>query len=110
MKFPLVAGVDAFTILVDNDEPDRNGRRAGPAAAAECSQRWTDAGREVFRIVPKKPGADMADLIIGKARKAFNRAVKEAQARELIGARELGGITYAWLAAQEKPDEAASTS
>jgi hypothetical protein len=62
VKFPVLAGVDCLTILVDNDNPDRNGRRAGPAAARECSERWTAAGREVRRIVPHALGADMADL------------------------------------------------
>jgi hypothetical protein len=67
-KFPVLAGVDCLTVVVDNDEPDRNGRRAGPAAAAECSQRWTDAGREVRLVVPRAAGADMADVL--KQRKA----------------------------------------
>jgi hypothetical protein len=62
MKFPVLAGVDCLTILVDNDNPDRNGRRAGPEAAAECSERWTAAGREVRRIMPRALGTDMADL------------------------------------------------
>jgi hypothetical protein len=61
-SFPLLGGIDCLTILVDNDEPDRNGRRAGPDAAAECSARWIAAKREVRRIVPRRQGADMADL------------------------------------------------
>jgi Toprim domain len=60
--FPALNGVECLTILVDNDEPDRNGRRAGPDAAAECSARWTAAGREVRRVVPRRTGYDMADL------------------------------------------------
>jgi hypothetical protein len=60
--FPVLAGIGALTILVDNDEADHNGRRAGPDAAAECSARWTAAGREVRRIMPRRQGADMADL------------------------------------------------
>jgi Toprim domain/CHC2 zinc finger len=62
-QFPVLAGIDCLTILVDNDEPDRNGRRAGPDAAAECSARWAAAAREVRRIVPRRQGADMADLV-----------------------------------------------
>jgi hypothetical protein len=61
-QFPVLAGIDCLTILVDNDEPDRNGRRAGPDAAAECSARWGQAGREVRRILPRRQGTDMADL------------------------------------------------
>jgi hypothetical protein len=61
-SFPLLGGVESLSILIDNDEPDRNGRRAGPDAAAECSARWTLGGREVRRIVPRRQGADMADL------------------------------------------------
>jgi hypothetical protein len=62
-KFPVLAGVDCLTILVDNDNADRNGRRAGPEAAAECSERWTSAGREVRLVQPHAVGADMADVI-----------------------------------------------
>jgi CHC2 zinc finger/Toprim domain len=62
-NFPLLNGVECLSIIVDHDEPDRNGRRAGPDAAAECSARWTAAGgREVRRVVPRRQGADMADL------------------------------------------------
>jgi Toprim domain-containing protein/CHC2-type zinc finger protein len=63
-QFPVLNGIEALTVLVDNDEADRNGRRAGPDAAAECSARWTAAGREVRRVVPRRKGADMADLVV----------------------------------------------
>jgi putative DNA primase/helicase len=61
-NFPVLNGVECLSIIVDNDEPDKNGRRAGQGAALECSTRWTAAGREVRRIVPRRLGADMADL------------------------------------------------
>jgi Toprim domain/CHC2 zinc finger len=61
-NFPVLGGVEALTIIVDHDPPDKNGRQAGQEAAAECSQRWTAAGREVRRILPRRQGADMADL------------------------------------------------
>jgi hypothetical protein len=32
-------------------------------AAAECSARWTAAGREVHRLVPRQVGADFNDLV-----------------------------------------------
>jgi putative DNA primase/helicase len=66
-KFPVLSGVEALTIFVDDDEPDRNGRRAGPEAALECGERWKAGGREVFYITPDGPGQDMADLIGGVA-------------------------------------------
>ncbi len=62
-NFPVLNGVGALTVVVDHDAPDRNGRQAGQEAALECSQRWTAAGREVRRIVPRRQGADMADLV-----------------------------------------------
>jgi len=62
-NFPVLNGVDALTIVVDHDLPDKNGRQAGQEAALECSQRWTAAGREVRRVVPRRQGADMADLV-----------------------------------------------
>jgi phage/plasmid primase-like uncharacterized protein len=64
-NFPVLSGITSLSIITDNDAPDRNGRRAGQEAAAECSKRWTLAGREVRRVVPKTMGADMADLIGG---------------------------------------------
>jgi hypothetical protein len=62
-NFPLLNGVECLSIIVDHDLPDRNGRQAGQEAALECSQRWTAAGREVRRVVPRRQGADMADLV-----------------------------------------------
>jgi putative DNA primase/helicase len=43
--FPVLSGIDALTILVDDDA-------AGYAAAQECALRWAKAGREVVRLVP----------------------------------------------------------
>jgi hypothetical protein len=54
--FPVFAGIESLTILTDHDA-------AGEAAALECSARWTGARREVFRIVPRRPGADVNDLV-----------------------------------------------
>jgi hypothetical protein len=61
-NFPPLNGVECLSIIVDHDLPDKNGRQAGQEAAAECSSRWTAAGREVRRIVPRQAGHDMADL------------------------------------------------
>jgi putative DNA primase/helicase len=57
-NFPALAGVDALTILVDHDA-----NQAGQAAASECFDWWTEAGREVVTITPAEPGADMNDVI-----------------------------------------------
>jgi phage/plasmid primase-like uncharacterized protein len=48
VKFPVLSGIDAITILVDNDA---NG--AGERAAAECAHRWQEAGREAVRLMPR---------------------------------------------------------
>lgn len=64
--FPVLAGVDCLTILVDHDNPDRNGRQAGHEAAQDCAERWVGAGREIRSVVPRRVGADMADLIGGR--------------------------------------------
>lgn len=61
-KFPVLSGIECLTILVDNDA-----RGTGQASALECSHRWTSAGREVFRVVPTTVGADMADIVGGRA-------------------------------------------
>jgi len=59
-KFPVLSGIECLTVLVDHDE-------TGRAAALECSHRWTRAGCEVFRVVPAEAGADMADIVTGRA-------------------------------------------
>jgi hypothetical protein len=61
-KFPILAGIEHLTILVDNDRSGTGQRRS-----IECSVRWTDAGREVTRVTPFAAGADINDLIRGTA-------------------------------------------
>jgi putative DNA primase/helicase len=61
--FPVLAGVESITILVDHDESG-----TGQAAALTCSARWTGAGREVFRLMPRQVGADANDLLLGRRR------------------------------------------
>jgi Toprim domain len=56
--FPVLSGIECLTIIVDNDE---NG--TGQRAALECSKRWTNAGREVFRIIPDRCGDDINDIV-----------------------------------------------
>ena len=58
--FPVLSGIECLTIIVDNDESG-----TGQRAALECSSRWTDAGREVFRIIPDCRGSDMNNIIQG---------------------------------------------
>jgi len=64
--FPLLGGVECLTLLVDNDEPDQRGRRAGDEAATEVWRRWTAAGREVRAFTTDKPDTDIADVVINK--------------------------------------------
>jgi putative DNA primase/helicase len=59
-RFPVLSGIECLTILVDHDN-------AGREAALQCSKRWTAAGREVFRVEPIADGADMADVVRGRA-------------------------------------------
>jgi hypothetical protein len=56
--FPILSGIDCITIIVDNDESG-----TGQRAALECSRRWTEAGREVFRVVPDRCGDDMNEVV-----------------------------------------------
>jgi Toprim domain len=56
--FPVLPEIEVLTILVDHDE---NGR--GQCAADKCAQRWTTAGRDVIRLIPRNPGEDFADLV-----------------------------------------------
>jgi putative DNA primase/helicase len=56
-NFPVISGIDALSIFVDNDASGR-----GQSAALECSARWTKAGREVFRVIPDRCGDDMNEI------------------------------------------------
>jgi DNA polymerase len=58
-NLPLVPGVTRLIILVDHD---RNG--AGQAAALQCAERWSRAGRTVVRLTPEEPGKDFNDLAL----------------------------------------------
>jgi hypothetical protein len=60
--FPVLAGIEALTILVDNDKSS-----TGQDAAAACARRWLAAGREVIRLTPKTIGTDFNDIIKGSA-------------------------------------------
>lgn len=57
--FPVLAGIEALTILVDHDASG-----TGQKAAEVCAQRWHDAGKEVVRLMPGDLGADFNDLIM----------------------------------------------
>ena len=59
-NFPVLSGIEALTILVDND---KNG--AGQNAADACAERWLDAGRDVCRLTPKVSGCDFNDIVMG---------------------------------------------
>jgi putative DNA primase/helicase len=56
--FPVLSGIDALTILVDNDASG-----AGQNAAEQCSKHWIEAGHEVFRAVPNRCGDDFNDVL-----------------------------------------------
>ena len=56
--FPVLAGIEALTILVDHDESG-----TGQANAADCAKRWQDAGREVTRLTPRIAGDDFNDIV-----------------------------------------------
>ena len=62
VKLPLIDGIERLVILVDHD---LNGE--GQAAAAQCAQRWSRAGRTVAKLIPKRPGSDFNDLVTEKA-------------------------------------------
>jgi hypothetical protein len=64
-SFPVLAGIEHLGILVDHDRQDKHGRRAGEAAAKECTERWVTAGREVTSLISTVEGEDIADVACG---------------------------------------------
>jgi putative DNA primase/helicase len=61
-KLPVVSGIEAITVLADNDA-----KGAGERAARELQSRWQAAGREVRVWKPKTHG-DLNDLLMGGAK------------------------------------------
>ncbi len=57
-NLPVLGGIEALTIVADNDE---NGR--GLAAAKDCTQRWIAAGREVRVWTAPTVGKDFNDFV-----------------------------------------------
>jgi hypothetical protein len=58
--FPVLAGVEALTIVADHD-------RAGVKAAEECAERWLEAGREVRVWRSPVEGRDFNDFAVEAA-------------------------------------------
>jgi putative DNA primase/helicase len=58
-RFPVLDGIEALWIGVDDDPP-------GIAAAEAVSQRWLEAGREVFKMKARAKGLDLNDVVRGR--------------------------------------------
>jgi putative DNA primase/helicase len=63
-NFPVLAGIDALTIVVDNDES-----RRGQLAARTCALRYDAANRQVLRLMAREVGLDFNDLIMKESAK-----------------------------------------
>jgi phage/plasmid primase-like uncharacterized protein len=57
--FQVLSGIEALTILVDNDQ---NG--VGQAAANICTQRWLAVGRFVSQLIPSIVGDDFNNIAV----------------------------------------------
>ena len=57
-SFPVLAGIDGLTILVDHDASG-----TGQKQAAKCRDRWLAARREVLTVQPNQVGHDVNDLL-----------------------------------------------
>jgi phage/plasmid primase-like uncharacterized protein len=58
-RLPVLSGIEALTILVDNDASG-----AGQKAAGKCAARWSAAGIELVRLTPKAVSADFNDVVL----------------------------------------------
>ncbi len=56
-NFPVLSGIEALTILVDNDS-------AGERAADQCRARWGAAGREVTLLKPNIAKTDFNNVVL----------------------------------------------
>lgn len=57
--FPVLAGIEALTLLVDHDVSG-----TGQKAARACGKRWRDAGRDVTLLMPDALGTDFNDMVV----------------------------------------------
>jgi len=60
-RLPVLPDVPRLILLVDHDE---NGE--GQKAAARSKQVWCAAGRTVEPLIPKQPGWDFNDVVLGR--------------------------------------------
>jgi putative DNA primase/helicase len=56
-SFPVLSGIEALTILVDNDA-------AGERAADQCRARWGAVSREVTLLKPNIANTDFNDVVL----------------------------------------------
>jgi hypothetical protein len=56
--FPVLPGIEALWIAVDNDASG-----AGEKAAQQCADRWTAAGCEVWLQTPHRIRSDLNDVV-----------------------------------------------
>jgi hypothetical protein len=73
-------GIETLTILVDNDVSG-----TGQEAALKYSARWTGAGREVFRFIPRQLGADAHELVAGRVDGEHVVGIGQLRARRFGG-------------------------
>jgi phage/plasmid primase-like uncharacterized protein len=59
-NFPVLSGIEALTILVDNDSTG-----VGQHAADACTKRWVEAERSVEQLIPDQIDSDFANIIAG---------------------------------------------
>lgn len=57
--FPVLNGIESLTIFADNDEWG-----TGQRAAADCAERWLDAGHEVTVLTSDRVARDVADEVL----------------------------------------------
>jgi putative DNA primase/helicase len=62
-NFPVLSGIEALTLMVDNDVTEHGEPGAGPRAATECWNRWTAVGREIRAYTASELGCDIADIV-----------------------------------------------
>jgi hypothetical protein len=62
--FPILSGIDALTIFLENDA-----NRANAHAVEQCVARWQEVGRDVFRLRPDV-GNDLNDELCAEAQHA----------------------------------------
>jgi DNA polymerase len=65
-QFPVIDSVPHLIVLADHDIGKDGKDGEGQRAARTCKETWTATGRQVTPLMPRQPGWDFNDVVLGR--------------------------------------------